>query len=193
MNDAFAVLSDPHVQEAFENLDSFDQLAYASRLKWLKTAHKHQKPPQGDWFTIQLVLAGRGAGQTRLASEQIWWWAWTQPKTRWLVIAPTSSDIRGTCYEGESGLMNVIPLFLIADYNKSISQITLVNGSIIGGIPASEPSRLRGPQWHGCWADELAAFDYLEEAWQQIMFSVRLGQKTRIIATTTPRPKDLIV
>ena len=140
-----------------------------------------------------MVLAGRGAGKTRLASEQIWWWAWTQPKTRWLITAPTSADIRGTCIEGDSGLINVIPAPLIADYNKSISQITLVNGSIIGGIPASEPNRFRGPQWHGAWCDELAAYDYLQETWDQIMFSVRLGQKTRIICTTTPRPKDLIV
>jgi len=193
MDDVFSILADPEVQEAFDQLDDLDQIAYASRLKWLKSAHKHQLPPHGDWFSIQLVLAGRGAGKTRLASEQIWWWAWTQPKTRWLITAPTSADIRGTCIEGDSGLINVIPPPLIADYNKSISQITLVNGSIIGGIPASEPNRFRGPQWHGAWCDELAAYDYLQETWDQIMFSVRLGQKTRIICTTTPRPKDLIV
>jgi len=69
----------------------------------------------------------------------------------------------------------------------------LINGSIIGGIPASEPSRYRGPQWTGAWCDELAAWDYIQDAWDQIMFSVRLGQRTRIIATTTPRPKDLII
>ena len=44
---------------------------------------------------------------------------------------------------------------------------------------------------HNC--DELAAWDYIQEAWDQIQFSVRLGSKTRIICTTTPRPKDLIV
>jgi len=44
---------------------------------------------------------------------------------------------------------------------------------------------------HNC--DELAAWDYLQEAWDQIMFGVRLGKKTRIVVTTTPRPKDLII
>ena len=44
---------------------------------------------------------------------------------------------------------------------------------------------------HNC--DELAAWDYLQEAWDQIQFGVRLGQRTRIICTTTPKPKDLIV
>jgi predicted phage terminase large subunit-like protein len=39
----------------------------------------------------------------------------------------------------------------------------------------------------------LAAWDYLQAAWDQIQFGVRLGKQTKIICTTTPRPKDLIV
>ena len=62
MSDVFDVLLDPSVQQAFDNLDDLDQIAYAKRLLWLKQAHKHQIPPQGDWFNIHLVLAGRGAG-----------------------------------------------------------------------------------------------------------------------------------
>lgn len=68
--------------------------------------------------------------------------------------APTSMDVRGTCFEGESGLLNVIPEALIADYNKSLSEIKLTNGSLIKGIPASEPDRFRGGQYHGAWCDE---------------------------------------
>jgi predicted phage terminase large subunit-like protein len=102
-------------------------------------------------------------------------------------------DVRGTCIEGESGLLNVIPEILIADYNKSLLEIKLTNGSLIKGISASEPNRFRGGQYHGAWLDELAAWDYLQEAWDMIQFSVRLGKETRIIASTTPRPKDLIV
>ena len=44
---------------------------------------------------------------------------------------------------------------------------------------------------HNC--DELAAWDYLQESWDQIQFGVRLGAKTRTIITTTPKPKDLII
>jgi predicted phage terminase large subunit-like protein len=89
--------------------------------------------------------------------------------------------------------MSVIPQALIADYNKALHEIKLINGSLIKGIPASEPERFRGPQFHGGWCDELAAWDYLQEAWDQIQFGVRLGQRTRIVCTTTPRPKDLII
>jgi predicted phage terminase large subunit-like protein len=109
------------------------------------------------------------------------------------VAAPTSSDVRSTCFEGDSGLMSVIPAPLIEDYNKALHELKLTNGSLIKGIPASEPERFRGPQFHGAWCDELAAWDYLQEAWDQIQFGVRLGKQTRIICTTTPKPKDLII
>jgi predicted phage terminase large subunit-like protein len=186
-------LKDPKFQSAFATLSPEEQVASAWRMRWLTQAHQHQILPHGDWYSIWLLLAGRGAGKTRTAAEQIGWWAWKQPNTRWLVAAPTSSDVRGTCFEGDSGLLNVIPKELMSDYNKSYHEIRLVNGSLIKGIPASEPERFRGGQWHGAWCDELAAWDYLQDAWDQIQFSVRLGKKTRILCTTTPRPKDLIV
>jgi predicted phage terminase large subunit-like protein len=147
----------------------------------------------------RLYLAGKSmipTHNTRTAAEQIGWWAWIYPKTRWLVAAPTSSDVRATCFEGDSGLLNVIPQLLVADYNKALHEMKLTNGSLIKGIPASEPERFRGPQFNGGWADELAAWDYLQEAWDQMQFGLRLklpNMPTRLICTTTPRPKDLIL
>jgi predicted phage terminase large subunit-like protein len=89
--------------------------------------------------------------------------------------------------------MSVIPQALISEYNKALHEIRLINGSLIKGIPASEPERFRGPQFHFAWADELAAWEYLQEAWDQIQFGLRLGKRTIMICTTTPRPKDLII
>ena len=192
MTDVIDLLKDKEVQAKFKALPINQQLGYAWRTKWLTNAHDHQILPHGDW-AIWLLLGGRGAGKTRTAAEQIGWWAWTQPNTRWLVSAPTAMDVRGTCIEGDSGLLNVIPPQFIADYNKSLLELKLINGSLIKGISASEPDRFRGGQYHGAWLDELAAWDYLQDAWDMILFSVRLGKQTRIIASTTPRPKDLIV
>jgi len=186
-------LKDEDVRRKFTLLPADRQAAFAWRAKWLSQAHDHQILPPGDWWTIWLLLAGRGAGKTRTAAEQIGWWAWESPGTRWLVAAPTSADVRATCFEGDSGLIAVIPEILVADYNRAYHEIKLTNGSLIKGIPASEPERFRGGQWHGAWCDELAAWDYLQDAWDQIQFSVRLGKRTRILATTTPKPKDLIV
>ena len=169
------------------------QAYYAHRIKWLNQAHKYQLPPQGDWWSIWLMLAGRGAGKTRTAAETIFDWAWSEPGTRWLVSAPTSGDLRGTCFEGDSGLLSIIPEICIEDYNKALHELKLVNGSFIKGIPASEPERFRGPQFHGGWLDELAAWDYLQDSWDMLQFGIRLGNHTRLICTTTPRPKDLII
>ena len=188
-----ALIKSDEFKQHYLSVPEVRRIAFNWRLKWLAGAHPHQITPSGDWYAIHLLLAGRGAGKTRVAAEQIGWWAWSQPKTRWLVSAPTSGDVRGTCFEGDSGLISVIPPELIADYNKSHSEILLINGSLIKGIPASEPERFRGPQFHGAWLDELAAWEYLRESWDMIQFGVRLGTKTMILATTTPKPKELIM
>ena len=121
--------------------------ALSARTKWLTIANDHQIPPSGNWWSIWLLLAGRGAGKTRTAAEDTWWNAWNNPHTRWLVSAPTSSDVRDVCFEGDSGLLNVMPTQIIETYIKSLHELRLKNGSIIKGIPASEPDRFRGPQF----------------------------------------------
>jgi len=175
-----------------------DQLALALwQIRWEVQALKHQREPEDGEYDIMLMLAGRGAGKTYTASNWIGQRAAQFGGTRWLVTAPTSNDIRATCFEGDSGLLNIIPPELIETYNKSLFEITLKNGSIIQGIPASEPERYRGKQFHGGWYDELAAFDYLDDAWDQAQFTMRLRDpriaRVQQIITTTPKPRELIV
>ena len=177
----------------YEYLPTDKQAAYAARIAWLSKANPHQLPPKDLWWNIWMLLAGRGAGKTRAAAEWTWWNAWSAPNTRWLVSAPTSADVRDVCFEGDSGLINVIPNAIVDVYKSSLNEITLTNGSLIKGIPASEPSRFRGPQFHGGWLDELAAWDYLDESWDMIQFGMRLGVAPKLICTSTPKPKPLIV
>ena len=168
------------------------EVAY-KKAKWLLSRHDYQKLPEGDWWNIWLFLAGRGAGKTRTAAENLWQMAWSQPKTRWLVSAPTYADVKDVCFLGESGLINVMPRGIVLKHTISDNEIHLINGSIIKGIAASEPERFRGPQFHGGWLDELAAWEYLDEAWDMIQFGMRLGQRPLLICTTTPKPKALIL
>jgi len=193
MSDLVEILKDPATRAQYAKLPAEYRAAFEWRTNWLLKAHKYQILPSGDWWDIWLLLAGRGAGKTRTAAEQLGWWAWQHPETRWVVAAPTSSDVRSTCFEGDSGLLSVIPSVLIKDYNKALHELVLINGSLIKGIPASEPERFRGPQFHGGWCDELAAWEYLQDAWDMMQFGLRLGKKVRLICTTTPRPKDLIL
>jgi len=190
------LLEDPEVQAEFNAKPEHDRIALIAHAAWVASAHRYQIPPPLEQdYTIWMMLAGRGAGKTRSAAEALWWWAWTNAGSRCLVLAPTSNDIKHTCFEGQSGLLACIPVELVVDYNKQDHQIKLSNGSIIRGISADSYERLRGPQFHYAWCDELAAFQYLKEgeAWDMMMMGLRLGDKPRVIVTTTPRPKDLIL
>jgi phage terminase large subunit-like protein len=80
---------------------------------------------------------------------------------------------------------------MLKHYNRSIGEIVLTNGSRMKLFSADEPERFRGPQHHGAWCDELAAYRYAD-AWDQLQFGLRLGEKPRIIVTTTPKPVQLI-
>lgn len=167
------------------------------QVKWSLQALPHQREPEDGEYDTFLMLAGRGSGKTHTASHWLGIRAWKYDHTRWLVTAPTSNDIRATCFEGDSGLLNIIPESLIKDYNKSLFEITLINGSLIQGIPASEPERYRGKQYHGAWFDELCAFQYLDDAYDGVQFTLRLRDpriaRVQQIVTTTPKPKELIV
>jgi predicted phage terminase large subunit-like protein len=190
------LLEDPEVKAEFNAQPEHDRIAKIAHATWVASAHKYQIPPPLEMdYTVWMMLAGRGAGKTRSAAEALWWWAWTNPGSRCLVLAPTSNDIKFTCFEGQSGLLACIPVELVVDYNKQDHQIKMSNGSIIRGISADSYERLRGPQFHFAWCDELAAFQYLKEgeAWDMMMMGLRLGDKPRVIVTTTPRPKDLIL
>ena len=72
-----------------------------------------------------------------------------------------------------------------------MGEIRLTNGSLIKLFSADEPDRLRGPQFHGAWCDELASWRY-SETYDQLQFTLRLGSHPRTVITTTPQPTRLI-
>ena len=161
------------------------------RNKWVTSSRPNQLPPSGVDWDIWLYLAGRGNGKTRLAGEQVSWDTWQNPGTITHVIAATHGDLRSVCYEGESGLLKVIPPECIKTngYNRSLGEIHLTNGSIFRGFSAETPDRTRGPQCHRLWGDELAAWDVVKGGAQAMfdmcMLGLRLGSHSYAIFTTT--------
>jgi len=164
---------------------------------WLKTARKKQLAPEEEYY-IWLILAGRGWGKTRTGAEDIALFAMRNPNVNCAVVAPTHGDLRRVCFGGNSGLLTVIPkdCFLQSSdqkgYSSSVSEIRLWNGSKITGYAAQEPERLRGPQFHRAWCDEVASWRYGQEAFDQLMFGLRLGDNPQCVITTTPKPNKLI-
>jgi phage terminase large subunit-like protein len=162
------------------------------RDRYFPQARDTQQPPTVVWL-IWLILAGRGFGKTRTGAEWLADNALTHPHTRWAIVAPTYADARDTCVEGDSGVLSVLHRRGHHDYtwNRSLGEIVLANGSRIKLFSADEPDRMRGPQHHGAWGDEPASWRY-PEAFDQLMFGLRLGDDPRVVITGTPKPTKLI-
>ena len=158
-------------------LKTAESQAIALRTEWLDTARDKQLQPKLEHY-IWLILAGRGWGKTRTGSQDIALYALRNPNVNCAVVAPTHGDLRRVCFGGPSGLINVIPkdCYLKSNdqkgYSSSVSEIRLFNGSKITGYAAQEPDRLRGPQFHRAWCDEVASWRY-PEAFDQLMFGLR--------------------
>jgi phage terminase large subunit-like protein len=164
------------------------------RLEWLQTARPDQLPPE-DYF-VWMLMGGRGSGKTRAGAEDVWWPSFIQPQ-RIAVVGPTNNDVRKTCFEGESGLLARIPKELVVNYNRTSLELktSTVDGgeSLYFGYSAEEAERLRGPQHHRAWCDELGAWGKAgPDLWDNLLFGLRLGELPTIVVTTTPRTTPLI-
>lgn len=170
-------------------------------------ARDKQIAPKGDWG-VWFINAGRGFGKTWTGVQ----WVREQVKNghkRIAAVAATNSDIERVMVKGDSGF-----LALCSKYDKDKS------GKVIGYplwsptkrtltwhkdgdhskpeiarvefYSAQEPERLRGPQFHAAWCDELAAWAYDQDTWDMLNFGLRLGKHPKICVTTTPKSTVLV-
>lgn len=159
---------------------------------WFDThAREKQLPPpvEGAW-RFWLMLTGRGWGKTQVliawANKQ----AKEMPGSRGMIVAATAADARDILVEGESGLLNSGANIV---YQPGKSQVLWPDYGTVALIRSGEkPDRLRGPQQHWAIADEVAAWKYDQEAWDMLMFGLRLGTQPRVAIATTPRPTKII-
>lgn len=162
------------------------------KARWYRQARPKQLPPDvahPEWKVFG-ICSGRGFGKTLAGANWLGLEAAQHPNSFNAVIAPTYQDARYTCFEGPTGLLAVIPpiLYKPEDYSRSVPSLTLWNGAVIRGFAGDSPDRLRGPQHHRAWCEELAAWQYPEDAWSNMVFGLRLGALPRVMWTTTPRP-----
>lgn len=168
-----------------------DDQAQALMYDWRGfNARPNQIEPDGD-FDIWLALAGRGFGKTRLGAE----WVKEQIDNGCMngaFVAETAADARDVMVEGESGILSIYPPDQRPLYEPSKRRLTWPNGAVATLFNATEPDQLRGPQFDFGWCDELAKFRYARETWDQLQFGLRLGERPRVLVTTTPRPIEII-
>ncbi|MFW5871254.1 MAG: DNA-packaging protein [Verrucomicrobiota bacterium] len=178
-------------------LSPAEQVALAARLwdyenKTLREARPDQLEPSGDWW-LWLILSGRGWGKTRTGAE--WIRKLINSGAKYIhLVGRTAADVRDTMVRGESGLEAVCQFDVgnVPVYEPSKRLITWPCGAKALLFSAEEPDALRGPQCEYYWADELASWKYMQDAWNNLQFGARLGQNVRGVVTTTPRPVKLI-
>ena len=162
---------------------------------WEAWARPNQLPPPGDWLTW-LVQAGRGFGKNRTGSEWVRHRVQHEGARRIAFVGRTPADVRDTMVEGDSGILACYPLRERPVYESSKRRLTWPNGAMALTFTSYEPDQLRGPQFDTIFWDELAAFKYLRETWENGQLTLRLGPNPRQIVTTTPKPvavlKELI-
>lgn len=150
----------------------------------------HQIPPAGAWH-VWLLEGGRGSGKTDGAAAYVNRCA-TAEKIRISIIAPTLGDAVEACVNGPSGLKAHNPAVRLTGGLGGV-HVVWPNGSeakLFGAYGPEDVERLRaGGNRHLVWAEELAAWVRLEDAWDQMEFGLRLGGWPRIVASSTPKPR----
>jgi phage terminase large subunit-like protein len=167
----------------------FGALADTLSSDWRRLARPSQRMPEGNWI-IWLILAGRGFGKSRTGAETVRLQKLAGYRNIGLIGA-TAADVRDVMIEGPSGLLTISPKLDRPLYEPSKRRLTWSNGAIATAYSADEPDRLRGPAHDFIWADELAAWND-PNAWDMLMFGLRMGKNPRALVTTTPRPTKII-
>lgn len=165
----------------------------AIKYDWSLWRRPEQWPPDSEEWSTFVYLAGRGAGKTRSGAEWVRDYAKRHPGCRIAIIGPTLGSVRDVCIEGDSGLRSVTPDSEFEGYNKTLSQFRFKNGSIAFGYSAEMPERLRGPQHHIGWYDELASWREAQATWDMAAMGMRLGKRPQIFISTTPKPVPIIL
>lgn len=204
--------------ELFQQLDELNdkELAFLEwALSWRDSARSKQLPPDDiyDPATKTMrpwaqwgIMSGRGFGKTLTGAHWILESAGNDPGSYNGIIAPTLDDVRFTLIEGATGILSPpdvdeetgvmhgvgFPEFLIDDYNATYHRVTLWNGAIIRGFGSERPNKLRGPQHHRVWADEIAAWENAIETYNMMRFGLRLGRNPQFLWTSTPKPNKII-
>lgn len=147
-----------------------------------------------DRWKVWFLKAGRGTGKTDAGANAVDSHAMGPPcfsgpvGHRIGIVAPTLGSAREVCVLGETGLRRANP-FIRWNTNGTLLWPTGARGQTFGTHTGEDVERLRGPQHCLVWCEEMAAWRYLDAAWDQIQFGNRLGPHPRVIITTTPKPR----
>jgi phage terminase large subunit-like protein len=192
---ALSILPASQRTRVLEALDPAELIRFA--YDWMLWARDDQLPPlagaDGAPWRTWLILGGRGSGKTRAGAEWVRARALGLPSLtemrahRIALVGRTIGEVRDIMIEGVSGLMSVHAPDERPTYEISRNQLTWPNGTVAQMFAADDYETLRGPQFDTAWCDELAKWRQAERAWDNLQFTMRLGDCPQVCITTTPR------
>lgn len=187
-----ALVPAPDRQRVLGELD--DSEAAALLWDWRYWARPEQIAPDGDWF-VWLILTGRGWGKTRSGSHWVHERAMAGNEERqMLLVSKTPADARDDMIQGLGGILRNVPPGERPEYEPAKRLLTWPTGAEAHIRSGANPDDTRGFSGDTVWCDELPAWRYPRECWDNILFGLREArvEQPRICVTTTPRPIPLI-
>lgn len=149
-----------------------------------------------------MMMGGRGAGKTATAARYVHEHVHGPPCLpgvpggHWIsIVAPTLGDaVTSGCY-GPSGLRMHDPgLKVVQGVGGAIARWS--NGTeakLFGAHSPEDVERFRsGGNRCLVWAEELGAWRYMDDAWEQIRYGLRVGPRPHAVISTTPKNRKLI-
>jgi len=141
---------------------------------------------------VWLMIAGRGYGKTRAGAEWIDGFARKRgTRLRVALVAATIAEARAVMVEGRSGLLAVNKAKGLK-FDASIDRLSWPSGAQAYLYSGESPEKLRGPEHHVAWCDELAKWARPDATWDMMRMGLRLGERPRVLVTTTPRPLPIV-
>lgn len=159
--------------------------------EWAWQAHRGQEEPEDDW-RVWLMMVGRGFGKTRAGAEWVWRQAREGAGTRIALVGANMEDVVKIMIEGESGLQAAKRPDESLRWMPSRARVDFSTGASGYAYSAERPGKLRGPQHHHAWCDEIAKWTRGQETWDNLMLGLRLGDRPRAVVTTTPQAIALL-
>jgi predicted phage terminase large subunit-like protein len=162
-------------------------------------AHGGQSVPAGDW-TVWLLMAGRGFGKTRAGAEWVSARAREHPGAAIALVGGSRDEVAKVMVEGPSGLLAVARSDEAPVWVPTQGVVRFSSGAQAFVYSAEAPEKLRGPEHHFAWCDELAKWapstgsgqGRADATWDNLMMGMRVGERPRVMVTTTPRPVPLV-
>jgi phage terminase large subunit-like protein len=159
---------------------------------WKWQAHGGQNEPDacetGEDWRVWVMMTGRGFGKTRAGSEWAAARARETPGARIALVGASLDDVAKIMVEGESGLLATARTGERPTWLSTKRELRFPSGATAFAYSGEKPSRLRGPEHHFAWCDELAKWARPEATWDMLRLGLRLGERPRTLVTTTPRP-----